>query len=188
MTAFCVGNNTSLGDTPPKSAALDLFEISSFKDKLVVTSKVFALSASSDDISDVFAFAFILADKLSVSFPILLLSIAVVSVIFNLVSKDESAYIFFTYLMVSVKFILVNKAESAQICFVYFVVSDAYNLRSNAACVAVLMGLVRSVVLFNLSKAIAVLKADKLIVPVPPRATGTTPVIFSASTLFAYCA
>ena len=122
------------------------------------------------------------------SFPILLLSIAVVSVIFNLVSKDESAYIFFTYLMVSVKFILVNKAESAQICFVYFVVSDAYNLRSNAVCVLALIGFSVSAVLFTLSKAIAVLKADKLIVPVPPRATGTTPVIFSASTLFAYCA
>ena len=45
------------------------------------------------------------------------------------------------------------------------------------------MGLERSDVLFTLFKASVVLNEDKLFAPVPPRATGTTPVIFSASTL-----
>ena len=41
--------------------------------------------------------------------------------------------------------------------------------------------------MFN-KKTSVVLNEDKLFAPVPPRATGTTPVIFSASTLFANCA
>ena len=119
---------------------------------------------------------------------ILLLSITAVSVIFNLVSKDESAYVFFTYLIVSEIFILVIKAESAQICFVYLLISVASNFKSSAVCVLVLIGFSVSVVLFTLSIDITVLKEDKLFAPVPPRATGTMPVIFSASTLFANCA
>ena len=58
--------------------------------KLEATSKLFALSASPDIKSDAFAFELILADKLSVSFAILLLNILAVSDNFSLVINDES--------------------------------------------------------------------------------------------------
>ena len=122
------------------------------------------------------------------SLPILLLSIAAVSVILNLVSKEESAYVFFTYLIVSELFILVNKAESVQICFAYLLVSSAFNFKSNAVCVLALIGFSVSAVLFILSKANVDFKEAKLATPVPPFATGTMPAILSASTLFANCA
>ena len=58
--------------------------------KLEATSKLFALSASPDIKSEVFAFELILADKLTVSFAIRLLNILAVSDNFNLVISDES--------------------------------------------------------------------------------------------------
>ena len=77
MTAFWVGNKISLGDTPPKSVAVDLLVAFSFNANPLVMSAAFP-------------FKLILLDKLSVSLAIRLLNIVDVSAIFNLVSKDES--------------------------------------------------------------------------------------------------
>ena len=63
-----------------------------------------------------------------------------------------------------------------------FVLSAILSLRSNSDFVSLLIGLDESAVLLTLSMDKLVLKAERLIAPVPPRATGTTPNIFSAST------
>ena len=51
-----------------------------------------------------------------------------------------------------------------------------FPLRSNAACVSVLIGLLTSDVLSTLLSAKLVLAAATVLAPVPPLATGTTPV------------
>ena len=66
--------------------------------------------------------------------------------------------------------------------------SAAFAFNANAICVAVLIGLSRSAVLFTLSIDKAVFIADILVTPVPPAATGKTPITFSAATLLANCA
>ena len=77
------------------------------------------------------------------------------------------------------KFILLEKR----------VVSEAVtNIKSNAACVFILIGLSASAVLFILSNDKADFNAALLDSPVPPLETGKIPSIFSASTVFAYCA
>ena len=46
LTAFCVGYKTLLGEVPPKSEAVDLFDSFSFSAKAVLTSAALAFSAS----------------------------------------------------------------------------------------------------------------------------------------------
>ena len=90
----------------------------------------------------------------------------------SLTKLTESIFAFASILAdkfaVSVTFSFETNAESTQVCLVNFAVSALFNFKSSTFCVAVLMG----------NKA-------KLVAPVPPRATGTMPDIFSASTLFA---
>ena len=64
-------------------------------------------------------------------------------------------------------------------------VSNLFNFKSKAAFVKLLMGLSISDVLLILSIINDDLNSDKLATPVPPNVTGTTPLIFSASTPFA---
>ena len=70
----------------------------------------------------------------------------------------------------------------------YLLVSIKLDFKSSAACTVALIGLSASAVLFILSIANDDLNVDRLVAPVPPRATGTTPTKFSASTLLANCA
>ena len=58
-----------------------------------------------------------------------------------------------------------------------------FSFRSKAACVSVLIGLFKSVVLSTLLSAKLVLAAATVLAPVPPFATGTTPVNLLALTL-----
>ena len=100
-----------------------------------------------------------------------------VSAAFNLV--PNVVVIKFTSVVFAFKFILLEKR----------VVSVAVTaIKSKAACVFILIGLSASAVLFILSKDKADFNAALLESPVPPLETGNTPSIFSASTVFAYCA
>ena len=58
-----------------------------------------------------------------------------------------------------------------------------FSLLLRAALVSVLIGLFKSVVLSTLLRAKLVLAAATVLPPVPPFATGNTPVIFDALTL-----
>ena len=58
-----------------------------------------------------------------------------------------------------------------------------FSFKSKAACVNVLIGLFKSVVLSTLLSAKFVLAAAIVLAPVPPLDTGTTPVILVALTL-----
>ena len=109
------------------------------------------------------------------------------SVLFNLLVKlvatsdvlALSAKLVLTSTVFAFVFILLEKRE----------VSEAVtDIKSNAACVFILIGLSASAVLFILSSANDVLKAVIDDTPVPPLFTGTIPAIFSASTLLANCA
>ena len=117
--------------------------------------------------SVILALRSILADKFKVSFPILFLSIVAVSEMFNFVISEESIYF----------------------CLAYFKVSEISNFKSNAAFVALLIGLEVSFVfstldnpILDLSIANTVFRLAILETPVPPFSTGIIPAMFIAST------
>ena len=102
------------------------------------------------------------------------------SLLVKLVATSEifalSAKLVLTSTVFAFAFILLMKRE----------VSEAVtDIKSNAACVFVLIGLSASAVLFILSNDNAVFKAVIDDTPVPPLFTGIMPAIFSASTLLA---
>ena len=64
-------------------------------------------------------------------------------------------------------------------------VSALLSFVSNAETTALLIGFNESAVLFTLSICKLFFKSSRVLAPVPPRATGTSPTIFSAATPFA---
>ena len=124
------------------------------------------------------------------SFKLILLYIPDVSDFLNKLAVSEMfnfRLILFEILVVSTLEAPVEKLNFDNCAGVTYALalSALFNLRSNAVWVDILIGLEESAVLLTLSKESDDFKVVKLFEPVPPRATGTMPDIFSASTLFA---
>ena len=76
--------------------------------------------------------------------------------------------------------VLLVFADNSSIRFDKFAVSALFNFKCNASCVAMLMGLLASLVLSTLPKPKLVLASEAVVAPVPPLFISTLP-----DTLFA---